>query len=56
MRVFETVGAIDVDCVEGGVMITQDGMGERDQMVFIPSALIEVVCKAIRASKEGAEI
>ncbi|MGA0588826.1 hypothetical protein ACO2Q2_17130 [Dyella sp. KRB-257] len=49
MRIIETVGAIDVDRVEGGVSILQEStMGERDQSVFIPAALIEVVIKAMR--------
>lgn len=57
MRIFETVGAIDVECFDGGVMITQDGQGDEDDMIFIPHALVAMVCKAIReTSKEGAEI
>lgn len=49
MRIIETVGAIDVDLVVGGVNISQESIsGDHDQSVFIPSTLIESVCKAMR--------
>ena len=56
MRIIETVGAIDVDAVAGGVNISQESIsGDIDQGVFIPSTLIESVCKAMREAASRAE-
>jgi hypothetical protein len=55
MRIIETVGAIDVEAVAGGVNISQESIsGDHDQGVFIPSTLIESVCKAIRDTANNA--
>lgn len=49
MRIIETVGAIDVEPVAGGVNISQESIsGDHDQGIFVPSSLIESVCKAMR--------
>ena len=58
MRIFETVGATDVEAYEGGVMVTQyDPSGNDPALIYIPHALVNLVCKAIReTSKEGVEI
>jgi len=58
MRIFETVGAIDVECFDGCVVVTQyDPAGNDPSQVFIPYALVNMVCKAMReTSKEGVEI
>lgn len=56
MRITETVGAIDVDAVAGGVNITQESIsGDLDRGVFIPSTLIESMCKALREAASRAE-
>jgi len=58
MRIFETVGAIDVEAAPGGVMVTQhDICGGEASVIYIPQTLIGMVCKAIlKTSNEDAEI
>jgi hypothetical protein len=57
MRIIETVGAIDVDVVSGGVNISQESTnGDQDNGVFIPLALIDSVCKAMQEQAKTIEV
>lgn len=53
MRITESIGAIDVEHIDGGVQIEQQSIdGDSPDLIFIPNALIEQVIKAMR-SNEG---
>lgn len=53
MRITESIGAIDVEHIDGGVQIEQQSIdGGSPDLIFIPNAMIEQVIKAMR-SNEG---
>ena len=58
MKLFETVGGIAVVESLNGVTITQDDeMGGEQQSVYIPYALVQMVCdEAIKVCQTGWKI
>lgn len=52
MRITESIGAIDVEHIDGGVQIEQQSIdGDNPDLIFIPYALIEQVIKAMRSNE-----
>lgn len=49
MRITETVGAIDVEKCDGGVIITQAGLhGEDEANIFVPQRLVNCLIEALQ--------
>jgi hypothetical protein len=53
MRLIEQTGAIDVEYMDGGVVLTQQSVcGDEPDSVFIPVPLVELVCRALRKASQ----
>lgn len=55
MRIIEEVGDTDVEVCDGGVLITQlSTCGDQPASVFIPLAMIDLTCQALRTQAQVA--